>query len=374
MPQQLRIPTHYYVYSDPPDRDGHETLHFVSGHRRVRLRGHSFREFVQRVVPLLDGAHTLDEVERQVQDVFKREDLYACLEMLGSQGLLDDAAVSQLPPALGEFWRPQLNFFQEVSPVPEDLQQLLRNARVSIFGAGGLGASCALALATAGVGTLDLVDTGRVTTTDTYFSPVFDRSAIGVSRTAAIERRIEALKAETRIRSHEKALTTDGDVAGVIEGTTFALNCLDPGESGLAYKLNRVCLAQRMPFTSVQATGAEVVLGPTVEPHRTACFMCYKMRAVACSDNPEAEFAHESFLDRRKHDDSSRGANLSFGVTIAAQLAGLEALKVVTGLGPAARGRLQVLNLLTFAMQTHLVLRKPSCPACFAEWDEAAGV
>ena len=47
MPQQLRIPTHYYVYSDPPDRDGHETLHFVSGHRRVRLRGHSFREFNQ---------------------------------------------------------------------------------------------------------------------------------------------------------------------------------------------------------------------------------------------------------------------------------------------------------------------------------------
>jgi adenylyltransferase/sulfurtransferase len=373
MPQQLRIPTHYYVYSDPPDRDGHETLHFVSGHRRIRLRGHSFREFVQRVVPLLDGGHTLEEVEQRVQDVFSREDLYACLEMLGRQGLLEDAAVSPLPPALDEFLRPQLNFFHEVSPAPEELQQRLRNSRVSILGAGGLGASCALALAAAGVGALDLVDTGRVSTADTYFSPIFDRAAIGASRTGTTERRIAALGVDTLVRSYETSLTTDDEVRRVIEGTTFAVNCLDRGESGLAYKLNRACLSRHIPFTSVQATGVEVVLGPTVEPQRTACFMCYKMRAVACSDNPEAEFAFESFLDRRKHDDSSRAANLAFGVNIAAQLAGLESLKMVTGLAPTARGRLQVLNLLTMAMQTHLVLRKPWCPACFAEWEEASG-
>ena len=34
-----------------------EVLHFVSPQRRVKLKGHSFREFVQNVVPLLDGTH-----------------------------------------------------------------------------------------------------------------------------------------------------------------------------------------------------------------------------------------------------------------------------------------------------------------------------
>jgi bacteriocin biosynthesis cyclodehydratase domain-containing protein len=132
-----------------------------------------------------------------------------------------------------------------------------------------------------------------------------------------------------------------------------------------------VCLALGVGFSSAQAAGAEVVLGPTVDPGKTACFLCYKMRAVACSDNPEAEFAFQSFLDRRRQDDSGRRANLGFGVGLAAQLAGLEALKALTGMPVSARGKLQVLNLLTLAMQTHLVLRKPWCPACFGDWEEA---
>src|SRR5262245_19983059 len=373
MPQLLRIPSHYYVYSDPPDKDGDETLHFVSGHRRIRLRGHSFREFVQRVAPLLDGSRTVDEIHREVADLFAAEDLYACLEMLASHGLLEDTALSTLPPELAEFLRPQLNVFHDLSPEPEQLQKRLLESRVSVFGLGGAGASCALGLASAGIGNMDVIDGGRVTAADAYFSPVFDSGATGTSRVHALGGRIAAVMPTMRYRPFAEPLTADDQGREIVRGSNFVINCLDDGEIGLAYKVNRVCLSLGIRFTSVQASGVEVTLGPTVDPKRTACFLCYKMRTVACSDNPEAEFAFQSFLDRRHQDDSGRSANLSFGVSIAAQLAGLEALKALTEMPVSARGRVQVLNLLTLSMQTHLVLRKPWCPACFNDWEESSG-
>ena len=374
MSQWLRIPNHYYVYSDPPDKDGDETLHFVSSHRRVRLRGHSFREFVQRVAPLLDGSRTVEQVQAEVTDLFTPEDLYACLEMLGSQGLLEDVTYSPVPAERADFLRPQTNLFHDLSPQPQEFQQKIMKSRVTIFGLAGAGASCALGLAAAGVGSLDCVDEGPVNATDTYFSPVYDPGAIGSPRAQVVGCRVEAVAPQTRYRAHTETLPSDDDVRRIVEGSDFVVNCLDDGQVALAYKLNRACLSLSIPFTSVQASGVEVILGPTVDPHRTACFMCYRMRSVACSDNAEAEFAFQSFLDRRRQDDSTRRANLTFGVNIAAQMAGLETLKAIASL-PAvtARGRLYVLNLLDMSMTTHLVLRKPWCPACFPAWEESEG-
>jgi bacteriocin biosynthesis cyclodehydratase domain-containing protein len=373
MPQHLRIPSHYDVYSDPPDKDGTETLHFVSGHRRVRLRGHSFREFVQRVAPLLDGSRTVEEVERAVADVFAPDDLHACLEMLGRQGLLEDTTIAPLPGNLDELLRPQLNLFHDLTTEPHALQHKLLAARVVIIGLSGPGAACALALGASGLGAIDGVDPHPVSPVEAHGGGAFEPASAGKLRADAVADRLAALAPHTRYTAQTTPADSDDTIEPLVAGATFVVNCLDEGESARAYKLNRVCLKLRIPFTTVQAAGAEVILGPTVDPGKTACLLCYKMRVVACSDNPEAEFAFQSYLDRRRQDDSGRRANLAAGVAIAAQLAALEAVKAVTGLPPSARGRLQVLNLLTLATQTHLVLRKPWCPACFNDWEDQAG-
>ena len=46
--QRPRLPSYFYVLSEPPDSRGEEVLRFVSERRRIKLKGHSFREF-QRV-------------------------------------------------------------------------------------------------------------------------------------------------------------------------------------------------------------------------------------------------------------------------------------------------------------------------------------
>ena len=43
-----------------------------------------------RVVPLLDGRRTVEEIGREVEDVFALSDLEAGLELLAARGVLED--------------------------------------------------------------------------------------------------------------------------------------------------------------------------------------------------------------------------------------------------------------------------------------------
>jgi adenylyltransferase/sulfurtransferase len=142
--------------------------------------------------------------------------------------------------------------------------------------------------------------------------------------------------------------------------------CLDAGQSSLIYKLNRVCLELGIPWCACSVSGLEVVLGPSVVPGQTACYMCYRMRAVACAEDPEADFAFQRMLDRRRQDDSGRRENLNFAAALAADLLGLEVVKQVSGVAPPPSvARIVVFDVLDVSLKKHVVLRKPWCPACF---------
>src|SRR3954451_17602635 len=86
-----RLPSHYYVLFERPDSKGEEVLRFVSERRKIKIKGHSFREFQQYVIPLLDGRHTLEDIQAEVADAFRPEDLEAGLQVLADQGLLEEA-------------------------------------------------------------------------------------------------------------------------------------------------------------------------------------------------------------------------------------------------------------------------------------------
>jgi adenylyltransferase/sulfurtransferase len=371
--QRLRIPSHYYIYSDPPDKSGEEELHFVSSHRRVKLRGRSFREFVQNVVPLLDGSRSFEEIHSCVSDLFRPDDLMACLDLLSEHGLLEDASILTMSAEVQERLRPQLNLFHEVSPEGAGLQERLTASRVSVFGLTGTGAVVAASLAAAGVGTIRCIDHETVTPADTYFSTTFELADAGAPRCDAMRRHLERSAPQVRYETAPHVLKDDEAVAEAVGGSDFIVNCMDDGNINLIYKLNRVCLSNGTPWVTAVAAGLEVSVGPTIYPRETACYMCYRMRLVACANNPDDEFDYESHLDRRRRDDSARRANLVCGIGVAGQLVALEVLKALSAAGqPATRGRLLIIDLRDLSITKHVVLRKPWCPACLADWD--AGV
>lgn len=366
-PSRPRLPSHYYVWSEPPDESGDESLHFVSGRRTIKLKGHSFREFERRVIPLLDGKHTLEQIGRKVEDIFALCDLEAGLDLLASQNLLEDGPIDEATPDLGGRLTPQSNLFHELALDASEIQRRLHEAKVTVFGLSGAGAIVADGLAAAGVGTIRCLDSETVSAADVYLSSGFCASDIGMKRLSVVEHRLSSRSPATAFESDTSDLSSDEEVARAIEGTDFVICCLDIGQSGLIYKLNRACLKSDTRWISCTLSGSEVIVGPTVHPHTTACYLCYKMRIVACAGNPEDAFAFEKMLDRRKQDDSSVRENLVFGTGLAANMIALEALREVVGLSPVPTlGKVVIFDLLDMSSSKHVVLRKPWCPACFS--------
>src|SRR5688572_23515093 len=131
--QNPLLPTHYSVWFDPPDEDGDEVLHFVSERRSLKLKGRSFREFHQRVIPMLNGQHSIEEIETATTDVFPADELREALAVLADQGILVDGPKHAGAPEVAERMAPQLNLFHDLAP-GLTFQNKLETSTVAILG------------------------------------------------------------------------------------------------------------------------------------------------------------------------------------------------------------------------------------------------
>lgn len=369
MPTSLQnplLPTHYSVWFDPPDEAGDEVLHFVSERRSLKLKGRSFREFHKRVIPMLDGKHSIEEIETATADIFPADELRDALEVLAEQGIVVDAADQMLNSETAERMAPQLNFFHDLAPgLP--FQEKLAAATVAVIGLSGAGASVALSLAAAGVGTIRCIDSLSIGPSDVYLVPFTGLPSIGSGRAETVSNLVKQAAPQVQVVTNNRALESEDDLRAAIEGADMVACCLDAGQSNLIYKLNRVCLATKMRWITCSLSGVEIIAGPAMHPGAGPCYLCYRMRTVACAGNPDDAFAYERFLDHRKQDDSSRRENIVFGAGLAANFIGMEIVKELTGLAePSLVGRILTVRLTDLAVEKHSVLRKPWCPACFA--------
>ncbi len=345
---------------------------FSSARRDIRLLGRGFQAFLDRVAPLLDGTRTMEQLLGELDGKLTPESVIAALELLAAQGLLEDAAQDPVPgtPEAQRWSRlePQRAFLSELSTPAAALafDARLAASTVAFAGASGAAAHAAIALAAAGAGALRIADPLSVSPADTYLAPAYSTADTGASRPSALADRIRAIAPECRVQPFTSPLDSLDAAAQFIDGADFVVCCPSQARSALLYRVNRACAAARIPWTSASVSAFEAILGPTVIPPSTPCFLCYKMRAVACDENPERRFAFERFLDERMEDDSGRTANTVFAQAAAGHLLALEAWKAVTGAAPpSAAGAIVTLDYLTLATERHLVLRKPWCPVCF---------
>ncbi len=364
--QNPLLPTHYSVWFDPPDEAGDEVLHFVSERRSLKLKGRSFREFHQRVIPMLNGRQSIEEIETATADIFPANELRDALEVLADQGILVEGPKHAVSPEIAERLAPQLNFFHDLAP-GLTFQNRLDAATVAVLGLSGAGAGVALSLAAAGVGTIRCMDSLTITPSDVYLAPFTGVPAVGAGRAETISALVKRAAPQVQVVADDSKLESEEDLRTAIDGADIVACCLDAGQSNLIYKLNRVCLAARMRWIACSLAGVEIIVGPAMHPGKGACYLCYRMRAVACAGNPDDAFAYERFLDRRKRDESQRRENLVFGAGLAANFIGMEIVKELTGLAePSLVGRILTIRLTDLAVEKHFVLRKPWCPACFA--------
>lgn len=173
------------------------------------------------------------------------------LRSLCHTGLMTTSTLSALPPLVepGDSLTPsEIERYSRHLLIPEVGtlgQRRLRNARVLVLGAGGLGSPALLYLAAAGVGTIGIVDFDTVERSNLQRQVVHTEQAIGMPKTASAVQAVARVNPDVRVVRHDIRLTRD-NVLDVFEQYDIVLDGTD--NFATRYLVNDACALLHMPY------------------------------------------------------------------------------------------------------------------------------
>ncbi|HWH80685.1 MAG TPA: molybdopterin-synthase adenylyltransferase MoeB [Burkholderiaceae bacterium] len=226
-------------------------------------------------------------------------------------------------------------------------QQRLLAAHALVIGAGGLGSPVALYLASAGIGTLTIVDDDAVDLTNLQRQIVHSVERIGMPKVDSAARALHAINPEVRVH----ALRERADAArldALVAAADVVVDCSD--NFATRHAVNAACVAHAKPLVSGAAIGFDGQV--SVYDTRDARLPCY-----ACLFAPDAVF------------EEVRCATMGVFaplVGIVGSMQAAEALKLVAGVGRSLAGRLQMLDARTMEWTELAMARNPECAVCAA--------
>ncbi len=223
-------------------------------------------------------------------------------------------------------------------------QQRLKEAKILVIGAGGLGSPAALYLAAAGIGTLGIADGDVVELSNLQRQILHSTNNIGKSKVSSALEHIHALNPLVRVIPHTTALTRDNALAiiadydVVVDGTdNFATRYLVNDASGL--------LGKPLVYGSVfRFTGQVSVF----DAAKGGCYRCLY---------PEPPPPHLV-------PNCAEGGVLGVLPGIIGTLQATEALKIVLGIGETLHRRLLLLDALSMNISTINFPHNPHCALC----------
>ena len=241
-----------------------------------------------------------------------------------------------------------------------DGQKRLKNARVLVIGAGGLGAPTLLYLAAAGVGTLGIVDDDVVEASNLQRQIIHGVSDIGRSKAQSARDSIAEINPLVTVRLHEERLDRHNavDLFGqydlVLDGTdNFATRYLVNDAAALAHK----------PYvwgSIYRFEGQVSVFWEDAPGGRGLNYRDLYPEAPPPGSVPSC----------------AEGGVLGVLCASIASVMGTEAIKLITGLGEPLLGRLMMYDALAMSYRTIAVRKDPATPAIteLIDYDEFCGI
>ncbi len=337
-----------------------ESVLFRSNTLAVKVEGSMAVLLSREVLPLLNRPRSITELESHLGDAFD-ESLRQSLDSLVEARVLE---CSTEPMSLGPD-RPFAAFLESLGVEPAKANKRLRSLRVGIFGLEAHGAHLALELARLGVGSCTLADPFLINESDALLMPTACFQP-GVARQQAVAEAIGSLAPAMSVTLAGE-LSRDS-VREIAEDVTLLVGCFDRGYETAHHWINRAALATGRTALFGEISTHVATIGPCVLPGQAACYMCYRMRRIACEENYDEAMAYERFLNQHHQPSLSSRATAPF---LSAQVASLltgEIVKLVAlALPPSLAGRIMEFDALTLESRIHTVLRQPDCPVCGAE-------
>ncbi|MBJ3761183.1 HesA/MoeB/ThiF family protein [Maribius pontilimi] len=224
-------------------------------------------------------------------------------------------------------------------------QKRLKEARVLVVGAGGLGSPVLLYLAAAGVGTIGVIDDDHVDASNLQRQVIHTDKRIGMPKVFSAEAAMTAINPYLNVRPYHRRLTSDISEELAAEYDLVIDGC-DDFETRQV--VNAACVAQGIPLISGALSPWEGQI-TTFAPHDgTPCYACIFPEAPAPGQSSTCAEA---------------GVLGPLPGIVGAMMAA-EAMKELTGAGQGLRGGMAIHDALHGEHRTIALKRRPDCPVC----------
>ena len=156
----------------------------------------------------------------------------------------------------------------------------LAGARVAVFGVGGVGGHCVLALARAGVGAIDVFDDDVVSATNINRQAVAMTSTLGRPKVDVIREQVLDINPQAQVRCHRMFYTPENADTVALSAYDYIVDAIDTVKA----KTELIVRAHAAGVPIVSAMGAGNKLDPTrfelADIYETSvCPLCRTMRA-----------------------------------------------------------------------------------------------
>jgi adenylyltransferase/sulfurtransferase len=219
----------------------------------------------------------------------------------------------------------------------------IRNAKVCVVGAGGIGNPVITQLVAMGIGNLRIVDRDVIEVTNLHRQHLYTDDDIGKVKVEAAAERLRRINPGVQIDPVPTSVTKF-TAESIVKGFDLVIDALDSVDA--RYALNDACIKHNIPLIYAGAIGVTGSVS-TILPNKSACLRCMfpelnEEEMPACS----TEGVHPSIL------------YLVAGIQVS------EAVKLIMGKDPALANKLLYVDLNELSFDRVQMFRQDECPSC----------
>ncbi|AZQ66217.1 molybdopterin-synthase adenylyltransferase MoeB [Silicimonas algicola] len=224
-------------------------------------------------------------------------------------------------------------------------QKRLKEARVLVIGAGGLGAPALQYLAAAGVGTIGVIDHDTVDNSNLQRQVIHIDARVGMPKVFSAREAMLAQNPHIAVRPYHRRLT--GDIAAeLVDDYDIILDGTD--DVATRYLVNEVAVAQGKPLVSAAISQWEGQIS-VFDPARDApCYACVFPEPAARGLAPSC----------------AEGGVLGPLPGVLGAMMAVETVKLIARTGEPLRGRLMIYDALYAEVRTIGVKKRSDCRVC----------
>jgi adenylyltransferase/sulfurtransferase len=226
-------------------------------------------------------------------------------------------------------------------------QKRLKNAKVLVIGAGGLGSPALLYLAAAGVGTIGIAEFDEVDESNLQRQVIHGMSDVGRPKAISAQESIAEVNPLVNVVVHNERLDND-NVMGIFEGYDLIVDGTD--NFATRYMVNDAAYFLKIPYvwgSIYRFDGQASVFAPSMADD-APCYRCLYPEPPPPGMVPSC----------------AEGGVLGVLCASIGSIQVNEAIKLLTGIGDPAIGKLVIYDALELEWRKLKVRKDPSCALC----------